>query len=486
MNQPIEVGPYRVLRRLGEGGMAQTFVAERTGPGGFVQRVCLKRVRHGMQDDPELVRQFLAEARIMATLQHATIAQVLDFGQEADGYYLALEFVDGLDLRQLLDAGGPLSITTVFHLAVQLTTALDIAHRSGIVHRDISPSNVLLSLEGEVRLTDFGIARVVDETRETRTGVIKGKYPYMAPEYVATAEFDARTDLFGLGVLLYECLTGHRPYDGATELETLTRAATGAHTPLAEAAHDATDSRERTTLFACVEQLLRPSPEDRQQSAASVLDHLTALPADARSPRRIGELVRMHRRSADDDAAPDDPDARDDASDGTQARPDATAALAAVTPRNGNAEQRAPSRARSARAWLAVAGIGISAGVLGGHTALQPTDPVEMQASDATTANVVETTPPRLPEMPKTVIPRAAPEDAGVPEGTTEVDSRSMLTVVVIPYGEVTIDGRSRGNSPVHVRLQPGKHIVIAKPPGRTVRRQVNLRAGTPRRLVIK
>ena len=139
--------------------------------------------------------------------------------------------VQGLDLSQLL-ASGALPADLVVHLAVELATALDFAHRAGgdatlgpIVHRDVSPSNTLISLEGEVKLSDFGIARPLQGPQHTRTGVVKGKVPYLAPEYARTGKFDARCDLYSLGALLYEAASGRAPHDGATDLEKLERAA---------------------------------------------------------------------------------------------------------------------------------------------------------------------------------------------------------------------------------------------------------------------
>lgn len=501
MSQPLEVGPYRVLRHLGEGGMAETYVAERTGPGGFVQRVCLKRVRHGMHHDAEFVRQFQAEARIMATLQHATIVQVLDFGEDAGTHYLALELVEGMDLRQLLDAAGPLDIRTTAHLAVQLCTALDIAHRSGVVHRDVSPSNVLLSAEGEVRLTDFGIARALAETRQTRTGIVKGKYPYMAPEYVGTGELDGRSDLFGLGVLLYECLAGRRPYDGATEIETLARAATGVHVPLAEACEAVDPGPVGEALFECIERAIRPDPEQRQENAAALLEALTAQPSDGQVPRHIGQLVRTHRPPVDEVVCAPAPETAPTPGDTEPlARPTGPVTATDGTPAASATQVSGTLAAgRTARPWLWVALVGIAAGLAAGFLALKGPEQPPVAEPDEDALHPVPAAPakpeapaeddtgPFKPQSPTAAqLPDASTRQLADTEREEPAPALATLTVVVIPYGDVAIDGRQHGRAPVRARLRAGKHRVVASLPGRTERRQVTLAAGGSRRLVIR
>ena len=161
-------GPYALVRPLGVGGMAETFVAKRQGPGGFVQRVCLKRVLPAFNQDPRFVEQFLQEARLAATLRHGNIVGVIDFGEHEGVYYMALELVEGCDLRQLMIAQPayrvPVELTV--QVILSLADALDYAHNAeiseeahGLVHRDLSPGNVLLSRSGGVRLADFGIAK---------------------------------------------------------------------------------------------------------------------------------------------------------------------------------------------------------------------------------------------------------------------------------------------------------------------------------------
>jgi serine/threonine protein kinase len=291
------LGPYELLDRLGTGGMAETFVAVRRGRAGFEQRVCLKRILPAFEADPEFVDMFLREARLSALLHHGHIARVLDFGVADGKHYLTLELVEGADLRALLRylrrRAERLDPGLVGYLAQVLGNALEFAHcadsegtPAGIVHRDLSPSNVLLSRAGEVKLTDFGIAKAMNRPGSVQSQALKGKVPYMAPEYALGRLCSARSDLFSLGVLLYECLAGRRPFDGDKDLETLDRARTGARPPLAELAPKAP-----TALVTVVESLLEPDPEDRPANAAEFLDALQALPTSVLAMRRLGELV---------------------------------------------------------------------------------------------------------------------------------------------------------------------------------------------------
>jgi hypothetical protein len=291
---PPRFGPFEPVQRLGAGGMAETFVAVRRGPAGFEQRVCIKRILPAYEADRDFVEAFLREARTSAQLRHANIVQVLDFGVADDSHYLALELIDGIDLRALLrrrSDSPALDAELVTLIAGDLALALDHAHgggqaRDAIVHRDISPSNVLASRAGEIKLTDFGIARAIGGTQHTATGIIKGKVPYLPPEYIEHGEFEARSDLFSLGVMLHELLTGQRPFDGESDLDTVRRIISGERRELRALAPEAP-----AALLDCIERLLATRPEERPGSASALLDMLPQIPVH-RVRMRLGELVR--------------------------------------------------------------------------------------------------------------------------------------------------------------------------------------------------
>jgi eukaryotic-like serine/threonine-protein kinase len=183
-------GDYELVERLGVGGMAETFVAIRRGPGGFEQRVCLKRILPTFADDTDFIEMFLREARLSALLHHGHIARVLDFGLVEGTHYLTLELIEGADLRAVLHhlrlRGESLDPGLTSYIAHALGAALDFAHTAndegqaaGIIHRDVSPSNVLLSNAGEIKLADFGIAKATNLPGSIQSGALKGKIPYV-------------------------------------------------------------------------------------------------------------------------------------------------------------------------------------------------------------------------------------------------------------------------------------------------------------------
>jgi len=305
----MQFGPFELVRRLGHGGMAETFEAIRHGASGVTQRVCIKRILPAFERDEEFLRLFLEEARVSASLHHGAIAQVLDFGEVSGSHYLALELVEGLDLRtvigRLAENNDRLTTGVVAHLAFELAGALEFAHAAtatgrarGVVHRDISPSNVLLSRYGEVKLTDFGIAKAMSADVATRTAVVKGKLPYMAPEYASAGQFNAQSDLFSVGVTLYEYETGRRPFDGANDLETLENLQRGKHRLLQDAVPGVDAG-----FAAAVERLIEADPERRYVTATEFLDDLTAITPPGTAQLILGRVVTALQDHHTSDAA---------------------------------------------------------------------------------------------------------------------------------------------------------------------------------------
>jgi serine/threonine protein kinase len=229
------IGRYEILHRLGSGGMAEVFLGRARGEGGFEKLVAVKRILPHLAQNHEFVSMFIDEARISATLSHSNIGQIFEFGRADEGYFLAMEFVPGLDLRGIhrhLRRSRELAPPAVAaYLIQQVCAGLEHAHGTcdatgrplGIIHRDVSPSNVLVSFEGEVKLIDFGIAKAARRMTETVGAGLKGKYAYMSPEQALGRELDARSDVFGAGILLFELLTGKNPFLGENDLATLER-----------------------------------------------------------------------------------------------------------------------------------------------------------------------------------------------------------------------------------------------------------------------
>jgi serine/threonine protein kinase len=224
------IGKYVVRRKLAEGGMAEIYLAAALGPEGFEKDVVIKRVRPGLAGDPEFVRMFIAEARVVSRLNHANLVHIFDFDKHEDTYYLAMEYVRGHSLwelrRRCQERGVAIPPMLVAQIGMEVARGLAYAHRLtdggqslNLVHRDVTPHNVLLSFDGAVKLTDFGIAKAGD--RATTSGMLKGKFAYMSPEQARGDALDARTDVFALGVTLWELLTGARLFEGDGDVAVL-------------------------------------------------------------------------------------------------------------------------------------------------------------------------------------------------------------------------------------------------------------------------
>ncbi|HEX4459429.1 MAG TPA: serine/threonine-protein kinase [Polyangia bacterium] len=224
---PRPFGKYLLLRQLAIGGMAEVYLARQSGPAGFEKECVIKRILPALAADQQFVSMFLDEARIAARLSHPNIVQIYDLGSVAEGdYFLAMEHVHGVDLQQIEEAetarGGRMPLAVAVRIVSNVAEGLEHAHRAtdgrgaalGLVHRDVTPSNVIVSFDGVAKILDFGIAKAVAKKGRTEVGVIKGKIPYMSPEQVQGDALDSRSDIFSLGTVLYELTTGHKPFDG--------------------------------------------------------------------------------------------------------------------------------------------------------------------------------------------------------------------------------------------------------------------------------
>ncbi len=228
MELPRPFGPFVLEVKLGQGGMAEVFRARVFGASGFEKVVVVKTLREELLGTPELERMFLEEARLQARLSHRNLVQAHDLGVTEGRPWVRLDFVDGVDLSAL---ALPLPLELVRFIGGELALGLHALHEAkdeagrglGIVHRDVSRKNVLLSNLGEVRLADFGIARATQLREQTRGGVRKGTWAYMSPEQVSGLPLTAASDQFSLATLMVELITGARPFDGPTPLETMDR-----------------------------------------------------------------------------------------------------------------------------------------------------------------------------------------------------------------------------------------------------------------------
>ncbi|HZS41314.1 MAG TPA: serine/threonine-protein kinase [Polyangia bacterium] len=296
------VGHYLVERRIGGGGMADVFAARRIGSGDVkrvMRRVALKRLRPEFNDDPAFVHMFLDEARIVARLSHPNIVTLHDVGQSRGELYLAMELVDGPTLSRLLKVSRarrrPIDPDVAAEIGVRLADALAYAHAAvgedgrslELIHRDVSPQNVLLTVDGHVKLADFGIARSALHTVHTATGVLKGKLSYMAPEQIQGLAYGQQVDLYAVGVVLYELVTGARPFEGDSE-QTMLRDIVAGELQRSRALERAPEALRQVIAAA-----LDPDPGRRPAGARSLHAQLVPLRDEAQARAKLQTLVQL-------------------------------------------------------------------------------------------------------------------------------------------------------------------------------------------------
>ncbi len=259
---------YEVIKRVGVGGMADVYLAEDTQLG---REVALKILHPQYAGDDSFVERFRREALSAAKLQHPNIVQIYDSGREADFNFIVMEYVEGQSLKDYLSEEGPLEVHEAVRIASEVLTALAYAHRTGLVHRDIKPGNILLSEDGKVQVTDFGIARAEAGSTMTQTGTILGTAYYLSPEQAQGLPLDGRSDIYSLGVVLYEMLTGRRPFEGDSPVSIAYKHVRENPRPPSQYREDMPRPLEAIVLTA-----LTKKPEDRYSSAALMRRDLEA------------------------------------------------------------------------------------------------------------------------------------------------------------------------------------------------------------------
>ncbi|MFH2006431.1 MAG: serine/threonine-protein kinase [bacterium] len=283
MKKPIPFGKYYLLERINVGGMAEVFKAKAFGVEGFERLLAVKRILPNIAEDEEFITMFIDEAKIAVQLNHANIAQIFDLGKVDDSYFIALEFIHGKDLRGIFDrcraSGENMPIAQACFIIMKVCEGLDYAHNKrdasgreiGLVHRDVSPQNVLLSYEGEVKVIDFGIAKAAGKASKTQAGILKGKFGYMSPEQVRGLPLTRGSDIFSVGIVLYELLTGERLFIGESDFSTLEKVRNVEILPPSTYNRKIPEELERIVL-----KTLSKDPEDRYQHAIDLHDELQA------------------------------------------------------------------------------------------------------------------------------------------------------------------------------------------------------------------
>lgn len=484
--------------------MAETFEAIRRGPGGFSQRVCLKLVLPFFRDNTDFLRMFEREARLAATLRHTNIVGVIDFGRIDDVTYMALQLVDGIDLGMLLDAqpSGRLPYEQVSLIGDELARALEHAHdpcresptdgsaNKAIIHRDVSPSNIMISRRGEILLSDFGVAKAIAGTAR-QPSAVKGKVPYMSPEQLRAEHLDGRSDLFALGVVLYEALAGQRPYVGEHDPATIMlilkgdRPALSQLAPLAPAA-----------LCDVIESLLEPDRAKRPESATALLDLLEPFAPSPRTRRELGKAA-SELRDEKDARSSELPASGEEDSDlqarrrketsGVSRTSGALAAAGSVAASRSRSEEGRP-RNRRVLAWALAVFAAIGAAV-----AFWPSGAGD-SGERAVDSAPIFAAPDGMPTR------KSGDQGFGPATGSESNDSTkerkvaesakpvavpsrpARLNVVVFPWGDVWINGKRRGAAPLkNVSLKPGRYKISAGPGQPSKSKIVRLRDGERR-----
>jgi serine/threonine-protein kinase len=273
---------YRITERVASGGMAEVFKGVAESLQGFRKNIAIKRILPALTQNKKFVAMFLDEARLSLSLQHANVVQVFDIGHSEDTYFIVMEYVDGVDLKALIEwrrrLGKRLPLAVTLNIINEICKGLAYAHELvnpetgrpvGIVHRDISPPNVLISRQGEVKVADFGLAKATSQLETTEPGVVKGKMSYLSPESARGEEVDSRSDIFSVGILLYELLTGKRLFYGETDYQTVELVRNAKIPPIRAQNPDVEQELEDV-----VRKALAQKVEDRFQSATDLQEEL--------------------------------------------------------------------------------------------------------------------------------------------------------------------------------------------------------------------
>jgi serine/threonine protein kinase len=492
----LVTGKYRLDARLGGGGMAEVFLGSTVGAEGFSRKVAIKRVLPGFSDNPAFAQMFVAEAQISSRLVHPNIVSVLDFDRDAEQrLFLVMELVEGSDLDTLC-ASGLLPFPVVIHLVAEILRGLGYAHDlpvgadvRGVVHRDVSPHNVLLSWEGAVKVSDFGIAKARAASNATASVFIKGKPAYMSPEQANGQALDGRSDLFAVGVMLWEMLVGRRLFTGEDTRATLAAVLFGVIPRPRSLRADVPKDVERVAM----KLLERDLPARYATAEKAIKDLLDCAEAakDAREllVKTLAERFPQHAPVRQSSLVRGKPVAeRATVPDGSAGRPPAVAALPSVGAVRAASTNTLPlpptSRGKMLLVVVAALAVGVATfGVVylatkdrrGGKTAT--TEVTDARGSGRLLDVVAAAAPPHdaaaPPDAP--VAPAAPPIDAGAPPDAAKrdvtpphVEKRyGKLAVHAFPVATVYVDRRRIGDTPQTIDLLVGPHVLRLANPDR-------------------
>ncbi|MBM4782632.1 MAG: protein kinase [Archangiaceae bacterium] len=476
MSDGLTFGRYQLLERVAAGGMGEVWVGLQTGIGKFQRPVAVKLLLPHLIDDPRLVKMFLQEARLGAQMTHANVVQVYDVGFEHDRYFIVMELVRGVSLSKLIaglqGAQQRLSPDLIAFIARSVCDGLFVAHEQRgndgkplhFVHRDVTPHNVLVSVDGAVKLTDFGIARVAEGDRLSKPGIVLGKLSYLPPEQLLGQPVDARADVFAAGATIFHLAALEKPFEASTgpTLDPM-------RLPIVPLRVLRPDLPKE--LCEVIERAMRPDPAERFQTAREFRNALPVPSPDA--PEALGALIRRVCAAALIDLEAKTERAARGQPETEPSRP----SVVRREPTNASSMSASelPQLQRDRRGPIALLVLALLAGA-GGYLALRES-PKEQPPPP-----VVEVKPPPLAPVVPVVAVEAPVVDAGAPPAVVAVNrTPGSLVLEATPWAEVTLDGRSVGETPLgNVSVLPGMHTLLFKNPesGKSVKRTIQVNPG--------
>jgi len=542
------LGKYKLVKLIASGGMAEVYLARQAGAAGFEKLVCLKRILPHLARDKQFVDMFLNEARLAARLDHPNIVSIFDLGEANGNYFIAMEFIDGPSLRAVHKRAAErdelLPIPEIVKIIGMAAGGLQYAHDLtdaqgaplGLVHRDISPDNILVHRNGSAKVVDFGIAKAANSSGATRTGTLKGKVAYMPPEQLRGEPLDRRTDVFALGVVLYELLSGRRPWEGDSEVALIGQIMMQDPAPLAELRPDVP-----AELVAIVEKMLAKDRAARYQSCHELQADLEALlvsMGQTITPSRISDFVKAYgpESVSAGAAAPDEATGAamqqlEEEMNGTGVAPALVKGQRRARESDSRTVNMPGPEARPKKSGLVYGLVGflavvVVAGGVGGYLLFGKEEPVEQPVAveratvgDAPAAPkpaepapaaapkqaaqepattepakarepgkrprkvaTAEQAPAPAPEATPVVIVKEAPKPVEVPPAPPKptVVAKGELVLLIRPWAKVEVDGREVGVTPLDpIALAAGDHQVRLINPdlGKDITRTVHINA---------